>query len=119
LVKPATSAIALGSVPPEPAASRHVVQAAEVDQLVQDGHVRVEASFFWHVAEQAAGLLGHRLAVPAHLARVEGDHAEDGPHGGGLARAVRPEEAEDLAGRDAERQPVQRDDRPEPAAQPD
>src|SRR5271165_4428235 len=40
-------------------------------------------------------------------------------HRGRLTRPVRPEEAEDLAGRDAERQPGQRDHGPEPAAQPD
>src|ERR1700746_1302313 len=64
-------------------------------------------------------LLGHRPALPAHLAGLQRHHAEDRAHRGGLAGAVRPQEPEDLAGRDAEGQAVQCDYRPEPAAQPD
>ena len=98
---------------------RHVVQPAQVLQLLQDLHARVEAAFLGHVAEPAPVLLGHRLALPAHLARLQRHHAEDRAHRGGLAGPVRPQEAEDLAGRDAEGQAVQRDHGPEPAAQPD
>jgi hypothetical protein len=38
------------------------------------------------------------MAAPAYLAGIQGRHAEDGAHRGGLARAVRPEETEYLSG---------------------
>jgi hypothetical protein len=63
----------------------HVVQPAQVLDLVGDGHARVQAAFLGHVAEPAAGILGQRSAVPAHLAAVQRDHAEDRAHRGGLA----------------------------------
>ena len=56
-----------------------------------------------------------RRAVEQHRAAGDRLQAEDDPEQGGLARAVRPDEAGELAGADAER------DVPEdlPAAQPD
>ena len=95
----------------------HAVQPGEVLDLVAQLHGRVEAAFFRHVAEVPPRLFVDRLAAPADLARVQAGHAEDGAHRGGLASAVRTEESEDLAGRDVERQPVERDDRAVPAAQ--
>ena len=53
------------------------------------------------------GTVGDRDAVPAHLARVRPQDPEADPHGRRLAGAVRPEEAEDLAARDVERQGVE------------
>ena len=49
-------------------------------------------------------------AAPAHLAAVGREHAEHDPHRGRLAGAVGPDEAEQLAGLDGERDAVERDD---------
>ncbi len=92
-------------------AGAEAVQQGEVLDLVEQLHRRIEAAFLRHVAEGTAGLLVHRLAVPADLARVKGGDAEDGAHRGGLARAVGAKEAEDLPGGDVEGQPVERGDR--------
>ena len=90
-------------------AARHAVQPAQVLELFQHDHAGVEAALLRHVAEGAARLAVDGRAAPAHLAAVQGDHADDGPHGRRLAGAVGAEEAEDLAGRHGERQPVQGD----------
>jgi len=95
----------------------HVVQGGEVLDLVAQLHGGVETTFLRHVAEAPARLLADGLAAPADLAGVQGSDAEDGAHRRGLARAVRAEESEDLTGGDVERQPIERDDGPVPAAQ--
>src|ERR1700722_199799 len=57
-------------------------------------------------------------AADQRVARVGGVQAQDDPHRGGLPGPVGPDETGDLAGRDAERHPVQREGRAEPFAQP-
>jgi hypothetical protein len=49
-----------------------------------------------------------RAAADGGGTRVRGVQAEDDPHGGRLAGAVRPDEAGHVAGMDGERHPVER-----------
>ena len=77
--------------------------------------VRVEPGFLWHQADEAPELPGGgRVADAAArhpgLAACLADEPGEHPDGGGLARAVRPEQPEDFAFRDGERQPVDRRD---------
>jgi hypothetical protein len=92
------------------------VQPAEVDDLVVHGHRRVEAAFLGHVAEAVADRSGQRPAVEGHLTGVGGQHAEDDPHGGGLAGAVRADEPGQPAARHGERDVLQNRPVPEAAA---
>ena len=87
------------------------MQPSEVLDLLADQHVRVQAAFLRHVAEAPALRLPD-LGAPFHLtvAGVEVDQAEDGAHRGRLAGAVRPEEADHLAGGNREGEMVERDD---------
>jgi hypothetical protein len=62
-----------------------------------------------HEAEAAAGLDIHGPAAPADLTGVGLEHAEDDPHGGGLARPVGADEAEHLAFAHGEREVVEGD----------
>jgi hypothetical protein len=48
------------------------------------------------------------VSEPSDLAGVRLQHAEDDPHGGGLAGAVGPDESEHLVLSDGEREVVQR-----------
>jgi hypothetical protein len=73
------------------------VQAAQVDQLLGELHLRVEPALFWHVAEAGALGLAERRAVERDRAGVGGEHAEDHAHRGGLAGAVAADEAGDAA----------------------
>ncbi len=73
------------------------VEAGEVDDLFSDAHAGVEAALFGHVAEATASGVGDGLVAPADVAGIEVDEAEDATHGGGLAGAVGPEEAEHAA----------------------
>ena len=57
------------------------------------------------------------LAVHQRRAFVGGVEAEDHPHGGGLARAVGPDESGDLSRCDPKRDPIQGDGGPEPLVQ--
>ena len=75
------------------------VEPREVDELVADAHLRVQAALLRHVAEAAARRGVDRAALPEDLARVGLEDAEDDPHRGRLARAVRPHEAEHPARR--------------------
>ena len=85
----------------------HAVQRAEVDELVEDGHPRVQAALLGQVAPRPARHLADRPAVPADRP-VVGDHdPEADPHRRRLARAVGAEEAEDLAAADLEGQAVE------------
>ena len=69
------------------------VQAGEVAELFGDFHFRIEPAFLGHVSETAAVGRHERLPVEGHAPAVRGEHAEDDPHSGGFARAVRPDEA--------------------------
>jgi hypothetical protein len=92
------------------------VQAAQVDELVADGHLRVQAPLLGHVPDPAADLAGQPTAFPGHLARVGGEHAHDDAHRGGLARAVRADEPGHAPGGDVEGHPVEHLPVAEPAA---
>ena len=83
------------------------VQPGEVDELLADPHLRVEAALLGHVADPAADLLVDRAAVPAHLPGVGADQAHRDAHRGRLAGAVGAAEAEHLTGRDGEADPVE------------
>lgn len=73
------------------------VEAREIDELVVDAHLRVEAAFLGHVADRRARGGGDRVAVEEHPAGGRRRHAEHDPHRRRLAGAVRPDEAEDFA----------------------
>ncbi len=94
------------------------VQLAQILELLPDEHPGVQAALFGHVAEPAAVRLPDRMAAPPDLAGVEVGEAEDGPHGGGLAGPVRPEEADDLPGGHREGETVEGGHRSEVAPQP-
>ena len=85
----------------------HAVQRAEVDELVEDVHPRVEPALLGQVAPRAARHLADRPAVPADRTVVGDDDPEADPHRRRLARAVGAEEAEDLAATDLEGQAVE------------
>jgi hypothetical protein len=86
------------------------VQAREIDEPVAHAHLRVQPALLRHVAEARARRGVDPPAAPAHLAAVGREHAEHDPHRRGLAGAVGSDEAEELARRDGERDPVERDD---------
>lgn len=94
------------------------MQPREVGELFSDAHLGVEAAFLGHVAEAAPLLLAYRSPVPADLAAVGLGHAHDDAHRGGLARAVRADEAADPPGVHGERHTVERGHRPVLLAQP-
>ena len=93
---------------------RQAVEGGEVDELVEDRHARIQAAFLGQVAPRPARDGRDGLAVPAHLAAIRVQDPQADAHGGRLARAVRPEEAEDGPARDVERQLVQGERRREP-----
>ena len=86
------------------------MEPGEVDDLLADAHAGVEAALLGHVAEAAAFGVGDWVGMPADAAGVEMDEAEDAAHGRGLARAVRPEEAEHAPGLSAQAAIIEGDD---------
>src|SRR5205823_3919668 len=64
------------------------VQLSEVDDLLGGGHLRVEAAFLRHVPEPSPSGPAQRLPVPTNGPAAGAEHAEDDPHGGGLAGPV-------------------------------
>jgi hypothetical protein len=98
-------------------AARDAIQGGEEDELLEDRHAQVQAALLRHVAPRSARP-GSRLAIlPGDGALVGMEKAEGNPHRRGLARAVGAEEAEDFAGANAERHPVERLDLAEAFAQ--
>jgi hypothetical protein len=95
----------------------HPVQPADVLDLLGREHVRIQDPFLRHVAEAAPFGGPDRGTVPPHRAAVKIGQAEDGPHGGGLAGAIRAEEPHHLPRRDAEAQVVESRHVAEPTAQ--
>ena len=93
------------------------VQAGEEDELVEHGHLRIQAALLRQVTPGAARELGRRSPVPGGRALVRPEEIQDDPDRGRLARAVRAEEAEDRAALDSEVHPVKGDDRTEPLDQ--
>jgi hypothetical protein len=89
----------------------------EVEQLVAGGPL-LEAEVLGQVADPpAGGRLARRPAEDQGLAAAGPDQAEQDLHGRGLAGPVGPEEAEDLAGLDAQGQVVEGDPGPVGLAQ--
>ncbi len=87
------------------------VQLREVRQLLARAHLRIEPALLRHVADASPGLEIDGRAAPQHAPAVRDEHAEDDPHGGGLAGAVAADETEHLAGADLEAQAVHRQQR--------
>ena len=93
------------------------VQAGEEDELVEDRHPCVEAALLGQVAPRPPWQIGVRHAAPGDRPGVRLEDAEDDAHGRRLARPVRAEEAEHLAGLHAEADAIERDDATEPLAE--
>src|SRR3954447_8560224 len=92
-------------------AARGGVQLRPVLERLAHGQVRVGAAALQHDAHAPAQIgraLGRVEAEHGHLAAVPVPVALEDLDGGGLARAVGPEQPEDLAAPDAERQPADR-----------
>ena len=85
-----------------------------VDKVVAHLHPLVHTALGGHVAEALAGDGVDRVALPADRPVVDGEQPHDGSHGGGLAGAIRAEEADDLAALNCEADPVERQQRAEP-----
>ena len=83
------------------------VEAGEVGQLPADLHLGVQAALLGHVADAAARGGVHRRAVPGHGSAVALKDAHDDAHGGRLAGAVGPHEADELVGAHVEGQGVE------------
>ena len=80
---------------------------AEAEKAVHR-HVRVGGRVLGQVADEFLGrdgILQHVMAADGDAAGRGRDEAREHAHGGGLARAVGPEEAEDLAPFERERDP--------------
>ncbi len=82
-------------------------ELGEVDELLEDPHLRVQTALFRHVAEAVQLGGAHRIPLPPDLSAVGDDKAEDRSHRGGLPGAVRPEEPNDPALRDREARPFE------------
>jgi len=85
-----------------------------VDEVVAHLHPLVHTALGGHVAEALAGDGVDRVALPADRPVVDGEQPHDGSHGGGLAGAIRAEEADDLAALNCEADLVERQQRAEP-----
>jgi len=98
----------------------HALRVRQPEQVVAGAAARLERARVQQRAEDPHRLpqARVRLAADQGLALVGRVQAEYDPHGGGLARPVRADEAGDLAGLDGERYAVQRQRRPEPLAHP-
>src|SRR5581483_3861945 len=87
-------------------------QAGHGRDVVADRHVREEADLLDHVADPAAQLDGRQVAdaaaVDADVALVEVDQPVDEAQRGRLPAARGPDEDAERAGRDREREAVQR-----------
>ena len=92
----------------------HAVKATEIQELLMNLHPWVEASFLGHISDPAASLGADRGTPPQHLSMVGFKEAEDDAHGGRLARAVAPDNAEYLAGLNIKVQAVEYDPLAEP-----
>ena len=89
------------------------VERREVRELVEHDHPRVEAALLGEVAPRRPRQGPAVGASPGDRPAIGLEHAEHDPHRRRLAGSVRAEEPEDLAGRDVEREAVERDDGPE------
>jgi len=97
--------------PPFPGPFAHSVQRAAEAQVVEPGQLGVQVALIRHHAHQVLGGLGVARAVDAGNpddARVRPGQAGQHVDGGRFPRAVRPEEAENLASGNDEGDPVHR-----------
>ena len=106
--------------PRAPGSQGHAVDARIEGEVLEDGEVLVEAEALGHVADALLDALGlpHDVAArdgPAAAGGIE-DAAEH-PDEGGLAGAVRAEDAEDLPAADVERDVAHGDELAEAARQ--
>ena len=89
-----------------------IVEAGDEEEILLDRQVLVEREPLRHVADlllDAAALADDVIAEHGSLARVRSEKPADHADGRRLARAVGPEEADDLAGRDLERDVIDGD----------
>jgi hypothetical protein len=68
------------------------VELREVDELLADTHLRVQASLLGHVADPPPDVLVDRTTAPPNLAAVGRQQTDDDPHRGRLAGPVRADE---------------------------
>ena len=90
---------------------RHAFERGAVIQIFRHPHVGIERHVLRHVTEMRPRLERLLEDVEARDRRATGrrrHEARENPHRGALARAVRPEEAHDLAFADLEAQVVNR-----------
>ena len=88
---------------------RHPEDVRDEIEVLDAGHVMVKVGVIGQIGQLPLGgkrVLPHRDAVHPHLAAVRLEDAAATFQGSGLARTVRPDEAEDLAGPDGQRQSV-------------
>jgi hypothetical protein len=85
------------------------VKLAEVRQLLGQSHLWIQPTLFGHIPDPPSRREIERHAIPAHLARIGGEHAEHDPHRRGLACPVAPHKPEKLAGANIETQVLQGD----------
>ena len=82
--------------------AREPVQLAEENQLIDDLHLLVEAALLGQIADAVQALALEGLSEEADAAGVGHGDAHHHANGAGFARAVRPQQAEHLAGIDGE-----------------
>jgi hypothetical protein len=88
-------------------AGSHVIRDRPARAISSAPRRKRLAMVLGHVSDPSAHLVRYGLSAPADLAGVGLEHAEDDAHGGGLAGAVGPDEPEQLALGDGERQVVE------------
>src|SRR5207245_142999 len=90
--------------------ARHAVDAALEHQVLPPGRLPVDAGVLRDVADRAADAVrvtNDILTGDERVARVGSRQGRERPHRCRLARAVRPEQAEDLAFADGKRDAVE------------
>ena len=97
---------------------RDPLQAREEDQLIEHGHLGVEATLLRQVAPRLSRQLAMVRAVQADRAGIGAQDAKRDAHRGGLAGAVRAEESEDMPLGHFEGQPGKGGDRAESLLEP-
>src|SRR5829696_4775197 len=82
------------------------MERREEDELIDHDHPRIQSALLREISPGGARQLARVRALPDHPPGVRGEDTKRDAHRRGLARAVRAEEAEDLARRHLEREPV-------------
>jgi hypothetical protein len=73
------------------------VVLGEVAQLLGDPHSRVKAALLGHIAEPQPRQTIDRGTLPERSPSIRPDESEDTAHRGGLAGAIRPQEANEAS----------------------